>query len=842
MIYLLVFLSGFCALIYQVLWMKQLGLLFGNTSHAAGTTLAAFFTGLALGSYYWGKKSATSKNQLRTYSYLEIGVALTALIYFIIHWGYLSIYPLVFQNLNSAPLLIAVKFLLALILIFPPAFCMGGTIPIIGQHAIKNPSQFGSKSALLYGVNTLGATLGALLAGFFMPLWFGFQLTCIIAIAITCFIAAIAFFISRNTNERKSPVHEASTVNPSTEHNATQPLKQKNKISLALVCFISGFGVLALEVLWTRMFALILENSVYTFAAILVVVLLCLAGGAVISSILARRSWQPSTVLTTLLILSGLAIALTPNAYMHLTDSFQFQSPRETWANFVLFIFKKCTLIIGPPALLLGTIFPYLLKTQETHTKSPGKTLGKLATINTIGAVIGSITCAFLLLEIFGLWQSMQIISAIYFLIALTISTNNKHTNIITKAASIAGITLLFTTLNPTHLPTTGITEEAQNHTILKTWEGSDCTVSVIRDNNGISIKINSDYGLGSTNGRIRQACQAEIPLMLKPDTKSVFFLGMGTGVSAGAALSDKFPNIEQVITCELSPHVIEASKEFITNVNGSDLTQGLFSDPRSKVLAEDGRHYLMATKEKFDMINADLFVPFRSGAGSLYTKEHFQNVNQRLNENGIFVQWLPTYQVTEFEFHVIGKTMLQVFDQVSLIRCDFESFNEIVAFVGHKNNTPLPRCDIDDSQIKTKFLRSNGKDDIYSTLNPQTALIYYAGNISEAKDKFEKYPINTDDKPIIEYMSPRQYRNTGEDKTPWFVGPFLLKFIKDLQENCPPEKDPILKNRAPSNILLPRAGNAFQETKLWAHFGNNTETQRSWKEFTINWINNTKE
>ncbi len=829
-IYLLVFLSGFCALIYQVLWMKELGLLFGNTSHAAGATLAAFFAGLAVGSWFWGKRAARCGNPLRIYAGLELGIAITALLYFVVMKGYHVIYPEVYQSVHSGTWLLAIKFLLALVLIFPPAFCMGGTIPVIGQHAIRKPSQFGSTSALLYGINTLGATLGALLAGFFMPLWFGFQATCFIAMGITVIVAALAFLASRT--ESASQVVEPIDD----EMEANEP--DRDRISFTVICFLSGFGVLALEVLWTRMFALVLENSVYTFAAILVVVLCCLAGGSLISSVLARRKWQPNLVLTVLLGLSGIAIALTPTVFMGQTDSFQFLAVKASWLEFVFIIFRKCVLTIGLPALVLGTIFPYLLKTMERYTASPGRSLGRLATINTIGAVLGSIVCAFLFLEKFGMWRSMQIIGGIYFVMAIWMPSVRGRAGIAAKGVSVAGLILFFTALDPSRLPVTGVLKGHENEVTLKAWEGSDCTVSVVRSKDGLAIKINSDYGLGSSDGRIRQACQAEIPLMLKPDSKSVFFLGMGTGISAGAALSERFPNVDRVVTCELSPNVVAASKEYITAVDGVDLTNGLFTDPRSTVLIEDGRHYLMATKEKFDVIDADLFVPYRSGAGSLYTKEHFESVKDRLKPDGIFVQWLPAYQVTDFEFHVIGRTMLEVFDQVSLWRCDFAPFNEVVAFVGHNGSAPLAACEMDDSRAKKVFAAGSGQEDIYNTLNPQTALLYYGGNITASKALFADFPINTDDKPVIEYMAPRYYRNKGKDETPWFVGPYLLKFIKDIQKTCPPEIDPLLVNRTPANRRLPLAGSAYQETLLWAQFGNDAEAQRSWEQFISEWLN----
>lgn len=831
-IYLLVLLSGFCALVYQVLWMKQLALLFGNTSHAAGVTLAAFFAGLAAGSWFWGRHSAHCRNPMRVYAGLEVGIAVTALLYFGVMHGYHLIYPEVYQSLHSEAWLLLVKFLLALLLIFPPAFCMGGTIPVMGQHAIRSiPSCFGSTSALLYGVNTLGATLGAFLAGFFLPLWFGFRATLFIAMGLTLAVGVVAYLLSRSSAAVIVPEPEKETE----QHHGDSPM-DRQRFSLTLICFLSGFGVLALEVLWTRMFALVLENSVYTFAAILVVVLACLAGGSLISSQLARRNWSPNPVLAILLVLSGIAISLTPGVFMELTGSSHLQSEKMLWPDFVLLIFQKCALTIGPQALLLGTVFPYLMKTEERYATSAGRSLGRLAMINTIGAILGSLLCAFLLLEHFGLWRSMQIIGLIYFVMALFVPGLWGRIGWTIKGFGALGLVLLLTALNPSHLPPTGGIADSEEE-VLKTWEGSDCTVSVVRNERGLVIMINSDYGLGSTKNWQRQAAQAEIPLMLKPDSRSVFFLGMGTGISAGAALSERFPQVERVVTCELSANVIAAAKEFMTDVEGIDLTNGLFTDPRSTVLTEDGRHYLMATDERFDLIVGDLFLPYRSSSGSLYTREHFESVKNRLNGGGLFVQWLPAYQVTDFEFHVIGRTMLEVFDQVSLWRGDFAPFDEVVAFVGHLDGEPLPASDLDPREDKLRFLTGDAQGDIYQTLNPQTALVYYAANVSASEEVFADYPVNTDDKPVIQYQAPRQYREKGQEDVPWFVGPFLLKWFKDLQEACPPDADPLLVRRSASNRRLPLAGSAYHEANLWARFGNQEQVQKNWERFVREWL-----
>jgi len=827
-VYLLVFFSGLSALVYQVLWMKQLALLFGNSSHAAGVTFAAFFAGLAAGSWFWGRRSAFCRSPMWVYAGLEIGIAITALLYFAVIRVYHVLYPEVYQSVHSDAWLLLIKFVLALLLIFPPAFCMGGTIPVMGQYVIRVRNRFGTTSALLYGVNILGATFGALLAGFFFPLWFGFRATCFMAIGMTMLVAVLAYRLGR------SAPTAVKTYDPEVDPSPMD----LHRILLRVICFISGFGILALEVLWTRMFALVFANSVYTFAAILVVVLACLAGGSLISSFLARREWPPNHVLASLLGLSGFSIAVTPSIFMGMTDSFQFFAAKMEWSHYVLLIFMKCVLTIGLPALVLGSVFPYLMKMEERYTESPGWSLGRLAMVNTIGAIFGSLLCAFFLLEHYGLWVSMLSIGVLYFLMAILMPSLGGRMGLMVRIMSAAGLILLLTGLNPSHLPATGRMAGNENDEVLKTWEGSDCTVSVVRNQErGLVIMINSDYGLGSTSSWKRQAAQAEIPLMLKPGTESIFFLGMGTGISAGAALSDQFPHVKRVVTCELSPHVTTAAREFMTDVNGDDLTNGLFHDRRSEVLTEDGRHFLMATDETFDLIVSDLFLPYRSSSGSLYTLEHFESVKERLKPGGLFVQWLPAYQVTDFEFHVIGRTMLEVFDQVSFWRRDFVPFGEVVAFVGHQGGRPLSACSLDDTEAKLSFLTGEAKGDIYKTLNPQTALLYYGGNVRASEHLFADYPVNTDDKPVIQYMAPKQFREKGKDQTPWFVGPYLLKFIKLLQENCPPAEDPLLVNRSDSNRRLPLAGSAYQEANLWSQFDQEEQVGKSWEKFVNEWL-----
>jgi spermidine synthase len=686
MIFILVFVSGFAGLVYQVLWMKQLGLLFGNTSQAAAVTLAAFFAGLAAGSWFWGRRCARLANPLRTYAWLEVGIALTAAGYFVILYAFHAIYPPLYQAMGAGPAMLGVKFLLALLLVFPPALCMGGTIPVIGQYLIgdgegRRPTRaFGATAALIYGINTIGAALGALMAGFYLPLWLGFAMTCALAMALTSLAAAGAFRLSRRKGPAITTAHTTASTRQHPPAASEEPapdlleylVSLLKRLPLVMICFLSGFVFLALEVLWTRMFLQVLENSVYTFAAILVISLVCLAAGAGISSLLARLKVAPNRLLAWLMLLSGITIAVTPFIFMHVTNSLQVLALRDTWSSYVLMVFQKGFIAIGPPALVLGTVFPFLMKTRRALCAHGRPRAWAAWPRSTPPARFSARCCAAsCFLETFGMWGTMQVLAAAYLVATLVVPLAWDYGGITIRAAGGIALVLLFTLLDPTGLPITSTDPlRAQNEEILETWEGSDCTVAVTRGPNGQTIRINSHYSLGTTRAFKQERLQNDLPLMMYPDTQSIFFLGMGTGITAGGALHPRFEHVQRVVVAELSPHVITAAEKYFAGDPHLDFTGGLFEDPRVTILAEDGRHYLTATRQRFDMVNGDLFVPYRSGVGNLYTREHFRNVRTiGSSPAACSCSGSRSTRSPSTSSSVIARTMLDVFDQVSLWR-----------------------------------------------------------------------------------------------------------------------------------------------------------------------------
>lgn len=832
----LILLSGFAALVYQVLWMRQLGLIFGNTSQAAAMTLGVFFLGLACGNGFWGWLSPRLTRPLRNYAWLELGIGLSGALCLPLMQLYRAIYPSLYGQFAEGWLWLA-KIFLAMLMVFPGSFLMGGTIPVIGKFLVRQRLAFGRITASIYGINTLGAATGAFAAAFLMLPYLGFRLSCLAAVSLSVAIALLARRLAKEEPASTPAKLQAEETAPT---DSLRPILSRPVIGL--LAFVSGFNVLALEVLWTRMFAQVHENSVYSFAAILVVVLLALAAGAWLASRLARRTTGPVPMLHLLCLLSGLAVWTVPALFLQLTDGLQMLPEQSSFTSYTIHLFATAFGAIGLPCLLLGIVFPFLMKAEEHYAKLPGKSIGLLAGLNTVGGILGSLLCGFFLLELLGMWRSMQVLAALYLILTLFLPASGNLIGQSAKMAAAILLLLLFNAWKPTELPVAGFDPREGPQEVVERWEASDSTVTVVRKENGEhAIRINSNYSLGSSEAYMTQIYQTRVPLLAFPDTKSIFYLGMGTGITAGEALDrNDFDQVERVTVCELSPEVITAAKKYFGGSPGRpDLTNGLFKDPRAKVLAEDGRHYLMATQARYDMINADLFLPYRSGAGSLYSLEHYRAARERLNPGGLFVQWLPLYQLSEQEFGVIARTILEAFDEVSLWRNHFQPGNEVVALIGHQENAALPPSTLDTSREQLWAVQGARAIDlprVVLPVNEQTILLFYAGKLSGARERFAQYPLNTDDRPVIEFGAPRSLRQAEEGERPHFVGKKFAALVDRLLAETPPGKDPLLADRQPSNRQLPLAGAAFH--KAWIAFvaQDSEALEKHWAEFLRHW------
>jgi len=768
-------LSGAAALIYQVLWVRELGLLFGSTAQAAALTIAIFFAGIALGGWLFGRWAGRMQRPLRAFGLVEIGVAATALGHFLVTDAYVSLYPTLYALVGGVPVLeTALKAGVAATILLPSAILMGGTLPLMGQHVIRARADLGRMGALLYALNTAGGAMGALAAGFFLPMWLGFSGAYLLAVGFDLFVGLAALMLAR----RALPVR----ATPAPAH---APIPAR----LWAIAFASGFATLAVEVIWTRAFAQVLQNSVYTYALVLTVFLLALSLGAALANVLGRLPLRPEGVLTGLLLASGAVIAATPHLFHHLTDGLAYLGGRADFAGYVWEVGRVAVLVMLIPGTILGAVLPYLLRLMQGGA-APGAVLGRLIAVNTTGAILGALAGGFLILPMAGAWKGLWLLGAVYALLVLALwRPGDGWAARITRFAALAGAVVLLAGqpgLQATRLNT--------GETLLAFREGPSAHVAVVQRGEARFLRVNNFYTLGGSGALVPERNQTMIPLLTHPAPRDVFFLGMGTGISAGAAL---FANPGRITVCELLPDVVTFARDWF-----APYVNGLFDDPRVTIHPEDGRQCLARSPATYDMIIADLFTPWRAGVGNVYTVEHYRLAASRLNPGGAYVQWMPLYQVSEGEFAIIANTMAQVFPELTLWRGDLYDERSIVALVGRNDATPL-----DPGTLAGQWRAMTG-DTAPDHVLSDRALKFYAGNA--ASGLFADAPVNTDNHPLIEYHAPRTHRAVIAGWAHWLTGARRDRLYTDLLAALPPEDDPYLARLTPDQRDLVRAGAVY--------------------------------
>ncbi|MGE3511839.1 MAG: spermidine synthase, partial [Vicinamibacterales bacterium] len=727
--------SGAAALIYEVLSLRALGTLFGNTAQASALGFAVFFAGLAAGSAFWGRRAVDTRGALITYARLEAAIAVSATLVLGLSAAYHSIYPWSYRLFGGSPaLLTVVKVTLAVAVLFPPAFLMGGTVPIVAAVAV-GPTTLGRRGARLYAANTAGGATGALAAGFYLPAVLGFTGAYAVAMAINLTVAAFSYLLAR-----RAPIAE-DLISRRPRASGAPGRAGRVPSVLWVLSALSGFLTLGLEVAATRLFAQVLQNSVYTFSTILVTFLVALAAGSVVASWLAQRATRPWTTLALVLIASSIAVAAIPFVFYRATGELRYLAPGHDWASYTGTVFAFALFVLAIPGAVVGIAFPFLLRLAQDHAAGGvGRLLGRVNAWNTAGAIAGSLTTGFVLLPSVGLWSTFKLIGLVYLVSGTAVLWFVAQAPIGVRLVPALLLLILSTALDPVRLPLVRL-NEAAGERLLDVWESAYGVTAVVARGGERRIKVNNYYSLGGSGSVEHERNQALLPLLTHPNPASVFFLGLGSGITAGAAVQAP---VRQLTVAELIPDVIAAARTHF-----SDVANGLFTDPRARVIADDGRHYLSTTRERFDLIVADLFIPWEAGSGGLYTLEHFGAARARLHPAGAFVQWLPLYQMSAHEFMVIARTFMAAFPQVTVWRGDFFPDRPIVALAGSATLAPL-----DPERLARRGQEIAGGGFSGEAVRALT-LPGYAGTLSRAPHLNAPGPLNTEDIPADEDAAP---------------------------------------------------------------------------------------
>ena len=668
-VWLIFIFSGASGLIYQVIWMRQLTLIFGSTVFATSTVLTAFMAGLALGSYYFGRKiDESTQSPLRLYALLEAGIGAFCLVWPLILTALGAIYVLIHRNVTSEFYTLSlIRFVLTFGVILIPSTMMGGTLPVLTRFFVKRLEQLGTNIGILYALNTFGAVIGTVAAGFFLIEALGIRWTLGIGIAINFGVAAIALALTQKVSgtEADEPAEETQQA----ESEDVPDLPERQLVLWAIG--ISGFCALAYEVLWTRIMVFFLGSTTYAFATMLAAFLFGIALGSMVFSRWVDRIKQPVAVFGIVQLGIGLFALILMPAFEELYGMSQaFQS---TFGSSRFWAFFSCFLVMCLPTFLMGASFPLVTKIYTGSARQLGRSIGNVYAVNTVGSILGAFCAGFILIPLLGIRPSIVLTIVLNTGIGCLLVLRSRQLTETGKSllqgvgvgmpilnAGLAVI-LLLTVNQPLFLKSTIFKTQRPGDTLIDYNEEVDATVTTLKDDEGV-YRLYVDTNQAADASRWDSPSHrviAHLPLLLHPRPKQALVVGFGMGLTSHSITQHGV----RVDAIELSSGVISAAQKHFTHVNGN-----VFENPLFSYKLNDGRNHILMTKTRYDMISTGIIHPLVSaGSSNIYTADFYRLCRRILSEDGIMCQWVPLHRLPEAHYKMIVRTFIEVFPHTTL-------------------------------------------------------------------------------------------------------------------------------------------------------------------------------
>ena len=635
--------SGCAALIYEVVWFQLLQLTIGSSAVSLGVLLGTFMGGMCLGSILLPRRIGAVHHPLKVYAYLELGIGLIGIL---VLFGMPALTGVYTSIAGTGLIGILLRGLAAAVCLLPPTLLMGATLPAMARW-VKTTPEGVSWLGFFYGGNIAGAVIGSLTAGFYLLRVHDMLVATFAAVALNVLVAAIALIIART-----APYEMAV--------EQTGPVEQpKGAWAIYVAIGISGMTALSAEVIWTRILSLLYGGTVYTFALILAVFLFGLGIGSSVGSALSRNIARPRLALAWVQML--LAGAIAWGAYM-LTQSLPYwpidpSTSSSPWFTFQLDLVRSLWAML-PAAILWGASFPLALASVANGRQDPARLVGSVYAANTIGAIIGSLSASLLLVVWLGSQSAQRlliVLSVMASLLALDAASSDAPESAPSRGKMRLGSTLLIVgaamlaawlARNVGAVPAILVAygryaaSRIGQADVIDMREGWNASIAVTRLSNGVLNYHNAGKVQASSEPQDMrlQRMLGHMTTLIPPDPKRVLVIGFGAGVTAGAVSIE--PRLEQVTIAEIEPLVpVMASQHF--GPHNFDV----YKNPKTRLILDDGRHFLMTTNEKFDAITSDPLDPWVKGAAALYTREFFEEVKRHLNPGGVMTLFVQLYE-----------------------------------------------------------------------------------------------------------------------------------------------------------------------------------------------------
>ncbi len=777
--------SGCAALIYEIVWFQMLGLVIGSSAISLAVLLGSFMGGMCIGCLALPRVVSAAHHPLRVYALIEgmIGVIGLAVL-----WGMPYVDSLYTAIAQGGTLGIVLRAVISALCLLPPTILMGATLPAIARW-IKSTPEGVSWLGFFYGGNIAGAVFGCLFAGFYLLRFHDSATATFVAVGINFGAALVSLTLSLFAT------HEAPAPEIVDEPLGAVP----GAWSIYLAIGISGGTALAAEVIWTRLLSLLLGGTVYTFSIILAVFLIGLGVGSSIGSILARSSNRPRVLLGWCQFLLASAIAWTAfivakslpywpvDVYLH----------TNPWNNFQLDL-MRCFWALFPATCLWGASFPLALASVVSKGSDPGRTVARVYAANTLGAIAGAMLASLVLIKYFGTQEGQKVLiaasafAALFALIPdaqfLTKKATRGHEWRLVIQQSLCGFVVLADVFGcvwmirhvaetPWELIAYGrcVARQSDMGKMLFMGEGMNSSVAVTELSDGVrNFHVSGKIEASSDMQDMRlQRMLCHFPALIHPNPKSVLIVGCGAGVTSGSFLVH--PSIERIVICELEPLVPQVVAEYFGKEN-----YNVVKNPKVEIVYDDARHFILTTREKFDIITSDPIHPWMKGSATLYTKEYFELVKKHLNPGGVVTQWVPLYESSEEVVKSEFGTFFEAFPHGTVWGNDRNGEGYDVVLLGQQEPTAI---DVDALQA-----RLNRKDHapVVSSLediNMGSAirlLATYAGQAADLSPWLTGAEINHDWNLRLQYLA-GLWLNVDQEKYIYQNILSLRRFPEDL-------------------------------------------------------------
>ena len=749
-------LSGVSGLVYQVLWQRMLALAFGVSAYATATVLAAFMAGLALGGYVAGRFADRVPRPLLWYGVVEVLIGVTGLL---TPWAFTAlqdVYAGLYAALGGSALAPVARFAMAFGVLLVPTALMGASFPLIVKAALGTRDDGGRAIGLLYAVNTFGAVVGTLAAGFVLIGQLGITLSIGLSAALNVAAGLVAIVVG----QRVAPPPAASAA----EHDAAYEgvtCPPRLIALLPLLMAISGFCSLAYEVVWTRLLVLFLETTTYAFTVMLAAFLLGITLGSALVTPFLRRARNGPLLLAGLQAavavssLAALQVIARMDGLLALLGGTAGDGPSLAAIGVLSFT------AMFPPALFLGMSFPlavtlFTVGSRSSGRNQVGRQLGTLYAANVFGAIFGALAAGFFLVPQLGTEATLLLLAALNWLAGGLILAVDASTRLTPRLALGIGTLALVVGLGllaPSAYRAV-LSGRFPGERIVWSEEGTETTVTVAATGSGrdenLAMYLNSFHQANTADWMVFfHRMLGNVPMLVHPDPRRVLVVGLGGGATAGT--TSRYENAE-VTVVELSRSVVEGARWF------RDVNYAVHEQPNVRMVVDDGRNFLLVGTQRWDVITADAIWPTLAGSTNLYSVDYYRLARRSLNDGGVMLQWVNR-DLPEEQHKLLMRTFLAAFPNVSLwfdgslLIGSERPIDSAMPWVERKFDWPLSKAAL--QQVNIRY--------------PEDVRKLYLADRAELERYVGPGPILTDDQPRLEYFrglssssGPRRNPNRG--------------------------------------------------------------------------------